>query len=155
WDLIKEKLIFPYVDLDLHSYDLSIQNRDATNDQVTVDAAHATLKYNVAVNTSSGVYLQEVISNGTYKRISGTVFREPIIVKNVPRLVNSWKKPIIIGRHAHADQYKATDFVVPGPGKLEIKFIPADGSEGITREVHDFKGPGVSLSMYNTDESIR
>ncbi|CAJ0602970.1 unnamed protein product [Cylicocyclus nassatus] len=167
WDLIKEKLIFPYVDLDLHSYDLSIQNRDATNDQVTVDAAHATLKYNVAVKcatiTPDEVRVEEFklkkmwkSPNGTIRNIlGGTVFREPIIVKNVPRLVNSWKKPIIIGRHAHADQYKATDFVVPGPGKIEIKFIPADGSEGITREVHDFKGPGVSLSMYNTDESIR
>ncbi|KJH48512.1 putative isocitrate dehydrogenase, NADP-dependent [Dictyocaulus viviparus] len=147
WDLIKEKLIFPYVDLDIHFFDLGIENRDKTEDQVTIDAAHATLKYNVAVKCAT-ITPDEA-------RMKGTVFREPIIVKNVPRLVNSWSKPIIIGRHAHADQYKATDFVVPGPGKLEIKFVPADGSAEIKHDVFNFKGPGVSLSMYNTDDSIR
>ncbi|RCN32868.1 isocitrate dehydrogenase [NADP] domain protein [Ancylostoma caninum] len=167
WDLIKEKLILPYVDLDIHFFDLGIENRDATNDQVTIDAAEATLKYNVAVKcatiTPDEARVEEFklkkmwkSPNGTIRNIlGGTVFREPIIVKNVPRLVNSWIKPIIIGRHAHADQYKATDFVVPGAGKLEIKFVPADGSEEIKHEVFDFKGPGVSLSMYNTDQSIK
>ncbi|EYB80766.1 hypothetical protein Y032_0400g749, partial [Ancylostoma ceylanicum] len=167
WDLIKEKLIFPYVDLDIHFFDLGIENRDATNDQVTIDAAQATLKYNVAVKcatiTPDEARVEEFklkkmwkSPNGTIRNIlGGTVFREPIIVKNVPRLVNSWVKPIIIGRHAHADQYKATDFVVPGAGKLEIKFVPADGSEEIKHEVFNFKGPGVSLSMYNTDQSIK
>ncbi|KAL6738157.1 hypothetical protein Aduo_011734 [Ancylostoma duodenale] len=167
WDLIKEKLILPYVDLDIHFFDLGIENRDATNDQVTIEAAEATLKYNVAVKcatiTPDEARVEEFklkkmwkSPNGTIRNIlGGTVFREPIIVKNVPRLVNSWVKPIIIGRHAHADQYKATDFVVPGAGKLEIKFVPADGSEEIKHEVFNFKGPGVSLSMYNTDQSIK
>ncbi|WKY03365.1 hypothetical protein Q1695_004813 [Nippostrongylus brasiliensis] len=167
WDLIKQKLIFPFVDLNIHFFDLGIENRDQTDDQVTIDAAKATLKYNVAVKcatiTPDEARVEEFklkkmwkSPNGTIRNIlGGTVFREPIIVKNVPRLVNTWTKPIIIGRHAHADQYKATDFVVPGEGKLEIKFVPADGSEEIKHEVFDFKGPGVSLSMYNTDESIR
>ncbi|KAE9413022.1 hypothetical protein Angca_007112, partial [Angiostrongylus cantonensis] len=167
WDVIKEKLIFPYVDLNIHFFDLGIENRDKTDDQVTIDAAHATLKYNVAVKcatiTPDEARVKEFnlkkmwkSPNGTIRNIlGGTVFREPIIVKNVPRLVSSWAKPIIIGRHAHADQYKATDFVVPGAGKLEIKFVPVDGSAEIKHEVFNFKGPGVSLSMYNTDESIR
>lgn len=165
WDLIKEKLILPYVDLNLHFYDLGIENRDLTNDQVTIDAAEATKKYNVAVKcatiTPDEARVEEFklkkmwkSPNGTIRNIlGGTVFREPIICKNIPRLVNTWTKPIIIGRHAHADQYKATDFVVPGSGKLEIKFIGDDGTE-IKHEVFQFKGPGVSLSMYNTDESI-
>lgn len=165
WDLIKEKLILPYVDLNLHFYDLGIENRDLTNDQVTVDAAEATKKYNVAVKcatiTPDEARVEEFklkkmwkSPNGTIRNIlGGTVFREPIICKNIPRLVNTWTKPIIIGRHAHADQYKATDFVVPGAGKLEIKFVGDDGTE-IKHEVFQFKGPGVSLSMYNTDKSI-
>lgn len=166
WDLIKEKLILPYVDLNLHFYDLGMEHRDATDDQVTIDAANATLKYNVAVKcatiTPDEARVEEFklkkmwkSPNGTIRNIlGGTVFREPIICKNIPRLVNSWTKPIIIGRHAHADQYKATDFVVPGAGKLEIRFVPKDGGEEITHEVFDFKGPGISLSMYNTDASI-
>uniref|UniRef100_A0A0N4ZHT6 Isocitrate dehydrogenase [NADP] n=1 Tax=Parastrongyloides trichosuri TaxID=131310 RepID=A0A0N4ZHT6_PARTI len=165
WDLIKDKLILPYVDLNLHFYDLGIENRDLTNDQVTVDAAEATKKYNVAVKcatiTPDEARVEEFklkqmwkSPNGTIRNIlGGTVFREPIICKNIPRLVNTWTKPIIIGRHAHADQYKATDFVVPSAGKLEIKFVGDDGKE-IKHEVFQFKGPGVSLSMYNTDSSI-
>uniref|UniRef100_A0A0K0EX00 Isocitrate dehydrogenase [NADP] n=1 Tax=Strongyloides venezuelensis TaxID=75913 RepID=A0A0K0EX00_STRVS len=165
WDLIKDKLILPYVDLNLHFYDLGIENRDITNDQVTIDAAEATKKYNVAVKcatiTPDEARVEEFklkqmwkSPNGTIRNIlGGTVFREPIICKNIPRLVNTWTKPIIIGRHAHADQYKATDFVVPGAGKLEIKFLGDDGTE-IKHEVFQFKGPGVSLSMYNTDKSI-
>lgn len=166
WDLIKEKLINPYVDLNIHYFDLGIENRDATDDQVTIDAAEATLKYNVAVKcatiTPDEARVEEFklkkmwkSPNGTIRNIlGGTVFREPIIIKNIPRLVNSWTKPIIIGRHAHADQYKATDFVVPGAGKLEIRFVPENGGEVIEHEVFQFKGPGISLSMYNTDKSI-
>ncbi|CAI4228456.1 unnamed protein product [Auanema sp. JU1783] len=167
WDLIKEKLIFPFVDLNVHYFDLGIEHRDQTDDQVTIDAAEATLKYNVAVKcatiTPDEARVEEFklkkmwkSPNGTIRNIlGGTVFREPIIVSNVPRLVNTWSKPIIIGRHAHGDQYKATDFVVPSAGKLQIKFVPADGSEPIEHEVFEFKAPGISLSMYNTDESIR
>lgn len=167
WDLIKEKLILPFLDVELHFFDLSIQNRDATNDQVTIDAANAILKYNVGVKCATitpdekrveefGLKKMWKSPNGTIRNIlGGTVFREPIICQNIPRLVTGWVKPIIVGRHAFGDQYKATDFVVPGNGKLEIKFVPADGSEPITHEVYDFKdGGGVSLSMYNTDKSI-
>jgi len=167
WDLIKEKLIFPYVDLNLHYYDLGMENRDKTDDQVTIDAAEATKKYNVAVKcatiTPDEARVEEFklkkmwkSPNGTIRNIlGGTVFREPIICKNVPRLVTTWTKPIIIGRHAHADQYKATDFVVPGAGKLEIRFVPENGGEAINHEIYQFSGPGVAIGMYNTDESIR
>jgi isocitrate dehydrogenase len=167
WDLIKEKLILPYVDLKLHFFDLGIEHRDKTDDQVTIDAAEATKKYNVAVKcatiTPDEARVEEFklkkmwkSPNGTIRNIlGGTVFREPIICKNVPRLVNTWSKPIIIGRHAHADQYKATDFVVPGAGKLEMRFVPENGSEAISHEVYQFSGPGVAIGMYNTDESIR
>jgi isocitrate dehydrogenase len=167
WDLIKEKLILPYVDLKLHFFDLGIEHRDKTDDQVTIDAAEATKKYNVAVKcatiTPDEARVEEFklkkmwkSPNGTIRNIlGGTVFREPIICKNVPRLVNTWSKPIIIGRHAHADQYKATDFVVPGAGKLEMRFVPENGSEAINHEVYQFSGPGVAIGMYNTDESIR
>ena len=152
WDLIKEKLIFPYVDLNIHYYDLGIENRDQTNDQVTIDAAEATKKYNVAVKCATITPDEERVKefhlkqmwkspNGTLRNIlGGTVFREPIIIKNIPRLVSGWKKPIIIGRHAHADQYKATDFVVPGAGTLEIRFIPNSSNEKtISHIVHEFK----------------
>ncbi|CAD5219110.1 unnamed protein product [Bursaphelenchus okinawaensis] len=167
WDLIKEKLINPYVDLKIHYFDLGIENRDKTEDQVTIDAAEATKKYNVAVKcatiTPDEARVEEFklkkmwkSPNGTIRNIlGGTVFREPIICKNVPRLVTGWVKPIIIGRHAHADQYKATDFVVPGAGKVELVYTPADGGEKVAYEVHNYPGPGVSLAMYNTDESIR
>jgi isocitrate dehydrogenase len=170
WDLIKEKLILPYLDIELHYYDLGIENREATKDQVTIDAANAIKKYNVGVKcatiTPDEVRVKEFnlqkmwkSPNGTIRNIlGGTVFREPIICKNVPRLVTCWKKPIIIGRHAFGDQYKATDFVVPGPGKLEIKWTPRDNnnnSHPLSFEVFDFESAGVALAMYNTDESIR
>ncbi|XP_072163098.1 isocitrate dehydrogenase [NADP] cytoplasmic-like [Diadema setosum] len=167
WDIIKEKLIFPFVDLDLKSFDLGIENRDATNDQVTVDCAEAIKKYNVGIKCATITPDEKRVEefklkkmwkspNGTIRNIlGGTVFREAIICENIPRLVTTWTKPIVIGRHAHADQYKATDFVVPGKGKVEIKFTPEDGSEGQTFTVHEFKdGGGVTMGMFNTDVSI-
>lgn len=168
WELIKEKLIFPYVDIELHSFDLSIQNRDATNDQVTVECANAIKKYNVGVKcatiTPDEVRVEEFklkqmwkSPNGTIRNIlGGTIFREAIICRNIPRIVSNWKKPIIIGRHAYADQYRATDFVVPGDGKLEISFTPKDGGEPMRYTVFEFAGTGgVALAMFNTDVSIR
>ncbi len=166
WDFIKQKLILPYLDIDLRYYDLSIQNRDATDDQVTVDAAHAILEHGVGVKCATitpdegrveefGLKKMWRSPNGTIRNIlGGVVFREPIICRNVPRLVPGWTEPIIIGRHAFGDQYRATDFVVPGPGKLTIKFQPSDGAEPIEHEVFDFPGGGVAMSMYNTDASI-
>ncbi|KAM8789821.1 isocitrate dehydrogenase [NADP] cytoplasmic [Rhynchonycteris naso] len=168
WELIKEKLIFPYVELDLHSYDLGIENRDATNDQVTKDAAEAIKKYNVGVKCATITPDEKRVEefklkqmwkspNGTIRNIlGGTVFREAIICKNIPRLVTGWVKPIIIGRHAYGDQYRATDFVVPGPGKVEITYTPSDGSPQKTYLVHNFEeGGGVAMGMYNQDKSIR
>ena len=187
WELIKEKLIFPYVDLRLHVYDLGIENRDKTNDQGTAGyshsvklaprtlilsifshAAEATKRFNVAVKCATITPDEERVRefnlkrmwrspNGTIRNIlGGTVFREPIICANIPRLVSTWKKPIIIGRHAHADQYKAVDLVVPSAGKLEIRFTPDVTSSGevIEHEVYEFSGPGVAMAMYNTDASI-
>ncbi|RZC37828.1 Iso dh domain containing protein [Asbolus verrucosus] len=166
WDSIKEKLILPFLDIELHTYDLGIENRDKTSDQVTVDCAEAVKKYNVGIkcatitpdeNRVEEFKLKQMWKspNGTIRNIlGGTVFREAIICKNIPRLVTGWNKPIIIGRHAHADQYKATDFVVPGPGKLELIFTPASG-ETIRHTVHEYKGAGVALGMFNTDESIK
>ncbi|RWS11540.1 Isocitrate dehydrogenase [NADP] cytoplasmic-like protein [Dinothrombium tinctorium] len=167
WELIKEKLIFPFVNMELHSYDLGIEHRDFTNDQVTVDCANAIAKYNVGVKcatiTPDAKRMEEFklkkmwkSPNGTIRNIlGGTVFREPIICRNIPQPVPGWKKPIIIGRHAYGDQYKATDFVVPGPGKLELKFTPADGSEPINHTVFEFQHcGGVALAMYNTERSI-
>ena len=165
WDSIKEKLILPYLDIDLHVYDLGIENRDKTNDQVTVDCANAIKKYNVGIKCATITPDEKRVEefklkqmwkspNGTIRNIlGGTVFREAIICKNIPRLVTNWKKPIIIGRHAHADQYKATDFVVGGAGKLELVFTPSSGSE-VRYTVHEYKGPGIALGMFNTDESI-
>jgi isocitrate dehydrogenase len=165
WDAIKEKLIFPFLDIELHVYDLGIESRDATDDKITIECAEAIKKYNVGIkcatitpdeNRVKEFNLKQMWKspNGTIRNIlGGTVFREPIICKNIPRLVPGWVKPIIIGRHAHADQYRATDFIVPGPGKLEITFTSTDGKK-IEYTVHDFKGPGISLSMYNTDQSI-
>ena len=165
WQFIKEKLILPYVDVDLKYYDLSIQNRDLTNDQVTIDSAEATKKYNVAVKCATitpdearveefGLKKMWKSPNGTIRNIiGGTVFREPIIMKNIPRLVNTWTKPIIIGRHANADQYKATDFVTKGKGTLTLTFIPEDGDPQV-HTVYNFDGDGVAMGMYNTDESI-
>ncbi|XP_063286193.1 isocitrate dehydrogenase [NADP] cytoplasmic [Pelobates fuscus] len=168
WDLIKDKLILPYVELDLHSYDLGIENRDATNDKVTVEAAEAIKKYNVGIkcatitpdeNRVEEFNLKEMWKspNGTIRNIlGGTVFREAIICKNIPRLVSGWVKPIIIGRHAYGDQYRATDFVVPGPGTVEISFTPKDGGEPIKYVVNKFEDcGGVALGMFNTDQSIR
>lgn len=166
WDSIKDKLILPYLDIELHTYDLGIENRDKTNDNVTVECAEAIKKYNVGIKCATITPDEKRVEefklkqmwkspNGTIRNIlGGTVFREAIICKNIPRLVTGWVKPIIIGRHAHADQYKATDFLVPGPGKLEISWVGASG-EKIQHVVHDFKGPGIAQAQYNTDESIR
>ncbi len=166
WDWIKQKLILPYLDLDLHYYDLSIQNRDATNDQVTVDAAEAIKKHGVGVKcatiTPDEARVKEFSlkkmwksPNGTIRNIiGGTVFREAIICQNVPRLVPGWTKPIVIGRHAFGDQYKATDFLVPSKGTLTMTFTPEDGSQAQTYEVFKFPSSGVALGMYNLDDSI-
>lgn len=166
WHFIKEKLILPYLDIDLKYYDLGMENRDATDDQVTVDAANAIRQYGVGVKCATitpdearvkefGLKQMWKSPNGTIRNIlDGTVFREPIVIKNIPRLVTTWDAPIIVGRHAFGDQYRATDFVVPGKGKLTLKFEGENG-ETIEREVFQFKGPGVALSMYNVDESIR
>ncbi|XP_052675215.1 isocitrate dehydrogenase [NADP] cytoplasmic-like [Crassostrea angulata] len=167
WDLIKQKLILPFVDLELHSYDLGIENRDATDDQVTIDAANAIKKYNVGIKCATITPDEKRVEefnlkkmwkspNGTIRNIlGGTVFREAIICQNIPRLVPGWTKSIVIGRHAYGDQYRATDFVVPGPGKLELKFTPTDGSQAQNFNVFDFtESGGVALAMYNTDKSI-
>lgn len=166
WDLIKDKLILPFLDIDLHVYDLGIENRDLTNDQVTIDCAEAVKKYNVGIKcatiTPDEARVEEFklkqmwkSPNGTIRNIlGGTVFREAIICKNVPRLVTGWDKPIIIGRHAYGDQYKATDFVVPEAGTLELRFVPKSGGTPITHTVNEYKGAGVALGMFNTDESI-
>jgi isocitrate dehydrogenase len=166
WQFIKEKLILPYLDIDLKYYDLGIEKRDETNDQITVDAANAIKKYGVGIKCATitpdearvvefGLKKMWKSPNGTIRNIlDGTVFREPILINNVPRLVPGWKQPICIGRHAFGDQYRATDFVTKGKGKLTITFQPEDGSEPISHEVYDFNGDGVALAMYNTDESI-
>ncbi|SDO79753.1 isocitrate dehydrogenase (NADP(+)) [Desulforhopalus singaporensis] len=166
WQFIKEKLIFPYVDVDVKYYDLGIEMRDRTDDQVTVDAANAIKQYGVGIKCATitpdearvkefGLKEMYRSPNGTIRNIlGGTVFREPILVKNIPRLVTTWKKPICIGRHAFGDQYRATDFVVKGKGKLTVSFIPEDGSEPQSYDVFDFEDGGVALTMYNTDESI-
>jgi isocitrate dehydrogenase len=167
WKFIKDKLILPYLDVDIKYYDLGIEHRDATADKVTVEAAEAIKKYGVGVKCATitpdearvkEFNLKEMWKspNGTIRNIlDGTVFREPIICSNVPRLVPGWTKPIVIGRHAFGDQYRATDFKVPGKGKLTIKFTPADGGAPIEKEVFNFPGPGVAMAMYNLEESIR
>ncbi len=167
WSFIKDRLILPYLDVDLEYYDLGIEHRDATDDQVTVDAAHAIQKHGVGVKcatiTPDEARVEEFdlkkmwrSPNGTIRNIlGGVIFREPIVMSNIPRYVPGWTKPIIIGRHAHGDQYKASDFVVPGPGKVTITYSPADGSEPVTHEVADFPGGGVAVGMYNFDDSIR
>ncbi|MDO9335328.1 MAG: NADP-dependent isocitrate dehydrogenase [Caulobacter sp.] len=166
WKLIKDKLIFPYLDLELDYYDLSIEHRDATNDQVTIDAANATKRHGVAVKCATitpdeqrveefGLKKMWKSPNGTIRNIlGGVIFREPIICQNVPRLVPGWTQPIIVGRHAFGDQYRATDFLFPGKGKLSIKFVGDDG-EVIEHEVFDAPGAGVAMAMYNLDDSIR
>jgi isocitrate dehydrogenase len=166
WHLIKDKLIRPYLDLDLRTFDLSIQNRDATDDQVVIDAAYAIKEHGVGIKcatiTPDGARVKEFglkemwkSPNGTIRNIlGGVIFREPIICRNVPRLVPGWTKPIVIGRHAYGDIYRATDFLVPGKGKLTINFEGEDGTR-ILHEVHEFKGSGVALAMFNLDNSIR
>ena len=166
WKFIKDKLILPYIDVDIKYYDLGIEYRDETNDQVTVDAANAIKEYGVGIKCATitpdeqrveefGLKQMWRSPNGTIRNIlDGTVFREPIVMSNVPRLVTNWTAPIIIGRHAFGDQYRATDFVVPGPGKLTMKFEGEDGTV-MDFDVYEFKGGGVAMGMYNVDESIR
>ena len=165
WDFIKKKLILPYLDLDLKYYDLGIQERDRTNDQITIDAAHAIKRYGVGVKCATitpdegrvaefGLKQMWRSPNGTIRNIlGGVIFRHPIICKNVPRLVPGWTRPIVVGRHAYGDQYRATDFTFPGPGKLTLKFVGQDG-QVIEREVFDAPDAGVALAMYNLDKSI-
>jgi isocitrate dehydrogenase len=167
WQFIKDRLILPYLDVNLEYYDLGIEYRDATNDQVTIDAANAILKHGVGVKCATitpdearveefGLKKMWKSPNGTIRNIlGGVVFREPIICSNIPRLVPGWTKPIVIGRHAHGDQYKATDFLVPGPGTVTISWTPDNGGEPIELEVAKFTDSGVAMGMYNFDESIR
>ena len=167
WQKIKDKLIFPYLDIDLKYYDLGIEKRDETDDQITIDTANAIKEYGVGVKCATITPDEERVEefglkrmyrspNGTIRNIlGGTVFRQPIICRNVPRLVPGWTKPIVIGRHAFGDQYRATDMVVPGAGTLTMTFKPADGSDPVTHEVFDFPAGGVAMSMYNLDDSIR
>ena len=167
WAWIKERLVLPYLDVELLYYDLSVEKRDETNDQITIDSANAIKEHGVGVKCATitpdegrveefGLKEMWRSPNGTIRNIlGGTVFRQPIICKNVPRLVPGWTKPIVIGRHAYGDQYRATDFVVPGAGKLTIRFEPADGGEAIEHEVFDYPGGGVAMAMFNLDDSIR
>ena len=167
WAFIKEKLILPYLDVDLKYYDLGIESRDATDDQITVDAANAIREFGVGVKCATitpdearveefGLKRMYLSPNGTIRNIlGGVIFREPIVISNIPRLVPTWTKPIVVGRHAFGDQYRATDFVVPGEGTLTMTFTPKDGSEPMEFDVFDFPGGGVAMSMYNLDDSIR
>jgi len=167
WEFIKDKLILPYLDIDLKYYDLSVTKRDETDDQITIDSANAIKEHRVGVKCATITPDEERVTefklkkmwrspNGTIRNIlGGTVFRQPIICKNVPRLVPGWTKPIVIGRHAFGDQYRATDMLVPGPGTLTMTFQPADGGEATTHTVYDFPSSGVAMSMYNLDDSIR
>ena len=167
WQFIKDKLILPYLDINLEYYDLSIQNRDATDDQVTIDSAHAIQKHGVGVKCATitpdearveefGLKKMWKSPNGTIRNIlGGVIFREPIIISNVPRLVPHWTLPIVIGRHAFGDQYRATDFRIPSKGKLTLTFVPEDGGDVIEHEVFNFPSSGVALAMYNLDDSIR
>jgi isocitrate dehydrogenase len=167
WSFIKDKLILPYLDIDLKYYDLGMESRDNTDDQITIDCAKAIQKYNVGVKCATITPDEDRVEefklkkmwkspNGTIRNIlGGTIFREPIICKNVPRLVPHWTDPIVIGRHAFGDQYRATDFKVPGKGKLTIKWESEDGKDNIEHEVFNFPSSGIALSMYNLDESIR
>ena len=165
WQWIRERLILPYLDIDLEYYDLGIQKRDETDDKITVDSAKAIQKYGVGVKCATitpdearveefGLKKMWKSPNGTIRNIlGGVVFREPIVMKNVPRLIPGWTHPIVVGRHAFGDQYRATDFKVPGPGKLTMKFVGADGQE-IEHEVFDFPSAGIAMGMYNLDDSI-
>ncbi|MCW9033721.1 MAG: NADP-dependent isocitrate dehydrogenase [Rhodospirillales bacterium] len=166
WEFIKDKLILPYLDVDLKYYDLGVQKRDETNDQITIDSANAILEHGVGVKCATITPDEQRVEefdlkkmwkspNGTIRNIlGGTVFRQPIICKNVPRLVPGWTRPIVIGRHAFGDQYRATDMLVPGPGELTMTFKPEDGGEAVTHKVYDFPSSGVAMSMYNLDDSI-
>src|SRR6195952_916549 len=168
WKWIREQLILPYLDVDLKYYDLSVENRDATDDQVTIDSANATRQYGVAVKCATitpdearveefGLKKMWKSPNGTIRNIlGGVIFREPIVISNIPRLVPGWTKPIIIGRHAHGDQYKATDYKVPGAGTVTLTYTPADGSAPVEMEIAEF-GPdgGVRMGMYNFNDSTR
>src|SRR5262245_39893118 len=167
WKEIRERLILPFLDVQLLYFDLSIQHRDATDDRVTIEAAEAIAKHHVGVKCATitpdearvkefGLKKMWKSPNGTIRNyLGGTVFREPIVCRNVPRLVPSWKRPIVIGRHAHADQYRGTDFAGPGAGTLKISFVPKGGGKPIEHSVNEFDGGGVALGMYNTDASIR
>ncbi|MEA2393369.1 MAG: isocitrate dehydrogenase [Solirubrobacteraceae bacterium] len=167
WQFIKEQLILPYLDVELEYYDLGIENRDATDDQVTVDAANAIKRHGVGVKCATitpdearvaefGLKEMYRSPNGTIRNIlGGVIFREPIVISNIPRLVPGWTKPIVIGRHAFGDQYRATDLVVPGEGTLTLSFTPKNGSDPIELDVYDFPGGGVAMAMYNLDDSIR
>ncbi len=167
WHFIKDQLILPYLDLNIDYYDLGIEHRDATDDQVTIDSAHAIQKYGVGVKCATitpdearveefGLKKMWKSPNGTVRNIlGGVIFREPIIIKNVPRLVPHWSKPIVIGRHAFGDQYRATDFLVPSKGKLTVTFTPEDGSKPMEFNVFDFPSSGIAMTMYNLDDSIR
>ena len=167
WEFIKDKLILPYLDIDLKYYDLGIGKRDETDDRITVDAAEAIRRHRVGVKCATITPDEERVRefglkkmwkspNGTIRNIiGGTVFRQPIICNNVPRLVPGWTQPIVIGRHAFGDQYRATDFLVPGKGRLTVTFVPDGGGEATSHTVYDFPGPGVAMAMYNLDESIR
>jgi len=168
WAMIKEKLIFPYLDIDIKYYDLSIESRDSTDDQITIDAAKAIQEFGVGIKCATitpdearveefGLKKMWRSPNGTIRNIlNGTVFRAPIVIDNVPRLVPNWTKPIIIARHAYGDQYRAVDFKIPGPGKLKISFEPASGGKPIEHEIHEFvNSGGIAMGMFNEDESIR
>src|SRR5919206_48032 len=167
WQFIKDTLILPYLDIELEYYDLGIENRDATDDQVTVDAANAIKKFGVGVKCATitpdearveefGLKEMYRSPNGTIRNIlGGVIFREPIVISNIPRLVPGWTKPIVIGRHAHADQYRSTNFKVPGPGTVTITYTPKDGSDPIELDVFQSPGGGVAMAMYNLDDSIR
>jgi isocitrate dehydrogenase len=167
WQFIKDRLIHPYLDIDLRYFDLSIQHRDATDDQVTIGAAHAIVEHGVGVKCATitpdearvaefGLKKMWRSPNGTIRNIlGGVIFREPIVISNIPRLIPGWSKPIVVGRHAFGDQYRATDFTFPGPGTLTVTFTPSDGAEPIQHEVFQAPGAGVSMTMYNLDSSIR
>jgi len=167
WSFIRERLIHPYLDIELDYYDLSVESRDATDDQITIDAAHAIQRHGAGVKcatiTPDEARVEEFnlkqmwrSPNGTIRNIlGGTVFREPIICSNIPRLIPGWEQPIVVGRHAHGDQYRATDFLVPSAGRLTMKFEPADGGEATEFEVMNFEDAGIAMGMYNLDESIR
>src|SRR3954447_3211533 len=167
WSFIKDQLILPYLDVDLKRFDLGIESRDATDDQITVDAANAIKEFGVGVKCATitpdearveefGLKRMYRSPNGTIRNIlGGVIFREPIVISNIPRLVPGWTKPIIVGRHAFGDQYRAEDTLIPGKGKLRLVFEPEDGGEGIDIDVFDFPGPGIAMGMYNLDESIR